>query len=682
MKKAVAIAMTLALLISVACVAIPMSASAGSVNTKTGTVLNSCDIELKDTLIPTVGYVPGQTFPYGSGDPGAYAQITENMIEGTGCYQVSRTENDGAYTRLHIPYEKASTAVDEYGRMKLFLRDTATGNAYDYGVQMWIYAEDFAPLLADANAYVIIASDGYPGVGAHAFGTTNAFWQLKGGKQSYALENGKWNLVVFPYALLDNPGTSFDANQLMGLTFMYSANIPVMIDDIRIVKLADVGVDATAGDADKFVLTTKKFGQAADVPAELNLETALDASALKYRDAALFTWVYAEGWDAMAAVDDGLTLTVASDGAAATKIMSWNLSKYPLEEGKWNLVALPFKEANVSAEMDFAAINYLKVSISEMPEGAVLDVKEPSVVNFTKYLQDNAGIAFFDGYEKRSLPLDLSADGVYGSSVNLIQTAPPEALACIANYSAGIDFVTFNQADPLDLSYVEDINNLDVYFSFKMNMNYEDLSGNVILGLTSDNGAYSMDKSMKFVLYNDDMWDIADGEWHRVSSSADADGKVSWLLEAYGMDLANIANARFLVDVADANTSVLIDNLMLVDSSKYNGVENVYIVKTTDKDGSNVVEKFSVKQAEEDEESSTPDEESSTPNEESSTPDEESSTPDVESSTPDEEVSTPDEEASTPNEEENPDTGVGVVVPAFVLAAAAGAALVVLKRKQ
>ena len=254
----------------------------------------------------------------------------------------------------------------------------------------------------------------------------------------------------------------------------------------------------------------------------------------------------------------------------------------------------------------------------------------------------------------------------------MIQTAPPEALACIANYAHGIDFVTFNEADPLDLSYVEDINTLDVYFSFKMTMNYEDLKGNVILGLTSDNGAYAMYTSIKFVLYNDDMWDIADGEWHRISSSDDADGKVSWLLDAYGIDLTNIANARFLVDVADSNTSVLIDNLMLVDSSKYNGVENVYIVKTTDKDGSNVVEKFSVKQAEE---------ESSTPDEESSTPDEESSTPDEESSTPDAEVSTPDEEVSTPSVEENPNTGVGAVVPAFVLAAA-GAALVLLKRKQ
>ena len=653
MKKRLSVLLALAMVITLFISILPINASA-AVNSTTGTVFNSCDKEI--TSIPTATNVPGASSGDGGTYAGSYQLNTEDKVEGAGCYQVSGTEAKD-YVRLYIPYGDAN--VDS--NVGPYLLNSMSGSQDDYGLQLWIYSDDFTTLQSDSNFKVILGCSNTPEVDCYF----NMRWYLKtdttDNYQDYALQNGKWNLVVLPISL-SNVNENFVSSQLNQVMIGFSSNVTLSVDDLRIVRLADVGVDNVySTDANKYVLETRDKGVAS--AAELTFDPAVDASGIANRDAALLTWIYADGLDAMNAAEGGLNLRITSDGKTAAQAMSWNLGNYKLTDKKWNLVALPFKESADSG-LNRASIDYLQVTIGKMPANAKVEVKDAQIINFTKYLYDNTGIIFYDGYEKPTmLWSDLSTDSVYGASSVILKNNFANECMHVAEYKQpNVTYPILTDDTPLDFSAAGNASNLDLYYSVKLVGDVSNIKCDLRFSISSyAKGNYLDETSLHFLLQ--DKSKLSDGEWHRVSNSDDS---LEWEQKAQGIDLSKIKNMRFFIENTDGSYQYLVDNLMFVNHKTYGGTEDIYIVKTTDYDGSNVAENYKLKTVTDD------------------TTTKQTTTTTIKNTTTTAKTTPSDTTAKSTtsvNKDSSPVTGESVTLSVLVIALLAGASLIVCKKK-
>ena len=178
----------------------------------------------------------------------------------------------------------------------------------------------------------------------------------------------------------------------------------------------------------------------------------------------------------------------------------------------------------------------------------------------------------------------------------------------------------------------------------------------------------------------DSLKDFSNG-WITVSS-ADEDDADAWRVGGSNIcELSRLLNMRILGfrngDGESGNQgSVLIDYMMITDSDRYEGLDNLYLYGTADMDGQNFVSPFEKEEPPESDESDESDESSGSTPAESSEPSGDTSADASDDTSGD----LSDESGNTPGS--NPDTGAALPLVALLLTAVSAGAVTVSRRRK
>lgn len=359
----------------------------------------------------------------------------------------------------------------------------------------------------------------------------------------------------------------------------------------------------------------------------------------------------------------------------------WNLADYTLVPGKINTLMLPFTEAknanifsDAAKKTDLSAVTGVSLTAAGLDADVTVTIGKVDFVNFAELL-DRVGIVFFDSANISSTIFHGVVEGEHGgayrlgSDVDVCEYVHKDMPEWCRRFGAPGDAFAFNAASR---------KRLNVEFRIKLEGSYNRFALEMC-SFTSD-GSYA-DQTWGITFRpGDSLKDFSNG-WITVSS-ADEDDADAWRVGGSNIcELNRLLTMRILGfrngDGESGNQgSVLIDYMMITDSDRYEGLDNLYLYGTADMDGQNFVSPFEKEEPPESDGSDESDESSGSTPAESSEPSGDTSA-DPSGDTP---AEPSDESGNTPGS--NPDTGAALPLAALLLTAVSAGAVTVSRRKK
>mgnify|MGYP004648306243 FL=1 len=355
----------------------------------------------------------------------------------------------------------------------------------------------------------------------------------------------------------------------------------------------------------------------------------------------------------------------------------WNLADYTLVPGKINTLMLPFTEAknanifsDAAKKTDLAAVTGVSLTAAGLDADVSVAIGKVDFVNFAELL-DRVGIVFFDSANISSTLFHGVVEGEHGGAYRLGSDVDPceyvhkDMPEWCRRFGAPGETFSFNAASR---------KRLNVEFRIKLEGVYD----RICMQMTSfvADGSYA-DQTWGITFFTrDSAKDLSNG-WVTVSS-ADEDDADAWHVGGSNIcDLSRLLNMRILGfrngnNESGNQGSVLIDYMMITDSDRYEGLDNLYLYGTADMDGQNFVSPF--------EKEDPPESDGSDESDESS-----GSTP-AESSEPSGDASADSSDDTTAESgdasDDNPDTGAALPLAALLLTAVSAGAVTVSRRRK
>ncbi len=359
----------------------------------------------------------------------------------------------------------------------------------------------------------------------------------------------------------------------------------------------------------------------------------------------------------------------------------WNLADYTLVPGKINTLMLPFTEAknanifsDAAKKTDLSAVTGVSLTAAGLDADVTVTIGKVDFVNFAELL-DRVGIVFFDSANISSTIFHGVVEGEHGGAYRLGSDVDPceyvhkDMPEWCRRFGAPGETFSFNAASR---------KRLNVEFRIKLEGSYNRFSLEMC-SFTSD-GSYA-DQTWGITFRpGDSLKDLSNG-WVTVSS-ADEDDADAWRVGGSNIcELSRLLNMRILGfrngDGESGNQgSVLIDYMMITDSDRYEGLDNLYLYGTADMDGQNFVSPFEKEDPPESDESDESGESSGSTPAESGEPSGDASA----DSSDDTSGDLSDESGNTPGS--NPDTGAALPLAALLLTAVSAGAVTVSRRRK
>lgn len=362
----------------------------------------------------------------------------------------------------------------------------------------------------------------------------------------------------------------------------------------------------------------------------------------------------------------------------------WNLADYTLVPGKINTLMLPFTEAknanifsDAAKKTDLSAVTGVSLTAAGLDADVSVAIGKVDFVNFAELL-DRVGIVFFDSANISSTVFHGVVEGEHGGAYRLGSDVDPceyvhkDMPEWCRRFGAPGETFSFNAASR---------KRLNVEFRIKLEGSYNRF-GLEMCSFTSD-GSYA-DQTWGITFRpGDSLKDFSNG-WITVSS-ADEDDADAWRVGGSNIcELNRLLTMRILGfrngDGESGNQgSVLIDYMMITDSDRYEGLDNLYLYGTADMDGQNFVSPFEKEDPPESDGSDESGESSGSTPAESGEPSGDASA-DSSDETPAESDGKPAESGDA--SENNPDTGAALPVAALLLTAVSAGAVTVSRRRK
>lgn len=362
----------------------------------------------------------------------------------------------------------------------------------------------------------------------------------------------------------------------------------------------------------------------------------------------------------------------------------WNLADYTLVPGKINTLMLPFTEAknanifsDAAKKTDLSAVTGVSLTAAGLDADVTVTIGKVDFVNFAELL-DRVGIVFFDSANISSTLFHGVVEGEHGGAYRLGNDVDPceyvhkDLPEWSRRFGAPGETFSFNAASRKRLNVEFRIKLEGVYDRFFMQMT----------SFVAD-GSYA-DQTWGITFFTrDSAKDLSNG-WVTVSS-ADEDDADAWHVGGDNIcDLSRLLNMRILGfrngnNESGNQGSVLIDYMMITDSDRYEGLDNLYLYGTADMDGQNFVSPFEKEDPPESDESDESGESSGSTPAESSEPSGDASA-DSSDETPAESDGKPAESGDA--SENNPDTGAALPLAALLLTAVSAGAVTVSRRRK
>ena len=362
----------------------------------------------------------------------------------------------------------------------------------------------------------------------------------------------------------------------------------------------------------------------------------------------------------------------------------WNLADYTLVPGKINTLMLPFTEAknanifsDAAKKTDLAAVTGVSLTAAGLDADVSVAIGKVDFVNFAELL-DRVGIVFFDSANISSTIFHGVVEGEHGGAYRLGSDVDPceyvhkDLPEWSRRFGAPGEKFSFNAASR---------KRLNVEFRIKLEGSYNRFSLEMC-SFVSD-GSYAAQTWGITFRPGDSLKDFSNG-WITVSS-ADEDDADAWRVGGANIcDLTRLLNMRILGfrngDGESGNQgSVLIDYMMITDSDRYEGLDNLYLYGTADMDGQNFVSPFEKEEPPESDGSDESGESSGSTPAESGEPSGDTSA-DSSDETPAESDGKPAESGDA--SDDNPDTGAALPLAALLLTAVSAGAVTVSRRRK
>ena len=397
-----------------------------------------------------------------------------------------------------------------------------------------------------------------------------------------AFDGAADNFIKVDLAALDSAAATEDIWMHIGFHLDKTA-----VFDIEYMFIGTADCAANAGQA-KTVVDNYVAGNPAVVEGETSDEFAFDAATdtkQTFLNGAMKIGLKISDIAKMQATSNVIEL---SDG---TNKLTWNLKNYTLTEGKINYLLLPFNEAdNANAaygeeatRIDLAKVKSVRAWAKGYEGDLSIDITGVEFVNYTDLLK-SIGVVFYDAASLNSVCFTPVVDGEHGKAYELNGD-----IHAAEYYHTDVNpvFSRITGDKPMSFGSNVAINNLDVYLRVKLVGEIQSLSFQFcsVQDIAYPNEQYSFQW-----MYADAPASITgNGGWQTIHSNAAATG---WKMSGDGVvDLTSIKMMRLLMFKSGDN-KILVDSVMLVDSSKYTGLENLYLYAVTDLDGSNAVNYF------------------------------------------------------------------------------------------
>ena len=364
--------------------------------------------------------------------------------------------------------------------------------------------------------------------------------------------------------------------------------------------------------------------------------------------------------------------------------LTWDLTEYTLVPGKINTLMLPFTEAknanifsDAAKKTDLSAVTGVSLTAAGLDADVTVAIGKVDFVNFAELL-DRVGIVFFDSANISSTIFHGVVEGEHGGAYRLGSDVDPceyvhkDMPEWCRRFGAPGETFSFNAASR---------KRLNVEFRIKLEGSYNRFSLEMC-SFTSD-GSYAAQTWGITFRPGDSLKDLSNG-WVTVSS-ADEDDADAWRVGGANIcELSRLLNMRILGfrngDGESGNQgSVLIDYMMITDSDRYEGLDNLYLYGTADMDGQNFVSPFEKEEPPESDGSDESGESSGSTPAESGEPSGDTSA-DASDDTPAESDGKPAESGDA--SENNPDTGAALPVAALLLTAVSAGAVTVSRRRK